>query len=76
MIIEDRDDFGRLRVPYFIQLIRNFLDEGKIYKSSNFKSYVESLRILRAADWDCETNGYHKWKHRIDRAAEKIFTGI
>jgi hypothetical protein len=37
---------------------------------------VESLGILKTPDWDYEANGYPKWKHRIDRAAQKVQTGI
>jgi hypothetical protein len=76
MIAEIRDDYGRLRVPYFIGLIRSFLDESRIYNSSDFKLYVESLGILKTPDWGSERNGYPKWKHRIDRAAQKVLTGI
>jgi hypothetical protein len=76
MIEEDRDSKGRLRVPYFIKLIREFCNERSAYDAGNFKLYVESLKILKKIDWDCESNGYPKWKHRIDRAAQKVFTDI
>jgi len=52
IINENRDSCGRLRVPYFIKLIRNFLVERGIYHSGDFKSYLESLGILKTPDWD------------------------
>jgi len=76
MIIEDRDNNSRLRVPFFIKLIRGFLAERGIYNAGDFKSYVESLGILKKPDWDYEANGYPKWKHRIDRAAQKVLTDV
>ena len=76
MIIEDRDNNGRLRVPYFVKLISDFLANRRIYNAGDFKSYVESLGILKTPDWDYEANRYPKWKHRIDRAAQKVQTGI
>jgi hypothetical protein len=76
MIIKNRDDYGRLRVPYFVKLIGDFLPKRGIYNAGDFKSYVESLGILKMQDWDYEANGYPKWKHRVDRAAQKIQTGI
>jgi len=76
MIIENRDNSGRLRVPYFVELIRGFLVEHGIYISADFKSYVESLNILKTPDWDYEVNGYPKWKHRVDRAAQKVLTDV
>ena len=76
MIEEDRDSKGRLRVPLVIKLIREFHVERGVYDAGSFKSYVEKLGILKRPDWDCETNGYSKWKHRIDRAAQKVFTDV
>ena len=76
MIAEDRDAYGRLRVPFFVKLIREFCKNLRSYNSDDFKMHVEALGILMKADWDCESNGYAKWKHRIDRAAQKVFTDI
>ena len=76
MIQENRDNSGRLRVPFFVQLIRKYLDERGSYNPDEFKTYVEGLEVLAQADWECESNGYAKWKHRIDRAAQKVFTDI
>jgi hypothetical protein len=76
MIEEDRDDQERLKVPYFEKLIREQYPSGTGYHAGEFKNLVEASGVLRDADWDLETNGYPKWKHRADRAAQKILTGI
>lgn len=47
MFIEDRDNNGRLRVPYFVKLISDFLAKRGIYNAGDFKSYVESLVFLK-----------------------------
>ena len=75
MAEENRDRKRRLRVPYFVKLIREYSASRK-YVPIEFKRYVESLGVLTAADYDTEQNGYQKWKHRIDRAAQKVFTDI
>jgi hypothetical protein len=76
MTEENRDRSGRLRVPFFVKLIREFVDERRKYSPDEFKTYVEGLGILTREDRDCESNGYEKWKHRIDRAAQKVFTDV
>jgi hypothetical protein len=76
VITEDRDDDGRLRVPYFEALIRERYPNGNGYKAGEFKSFVEASGVLRDADRDLEANGYEKWKHRVDRAAQRVLTGI
>ncbi|HTX21568.1 MAG TPA: hypothetical protein VMD27_06905 [Candidatus Aquilonibacter sp.] len=72
----DRDAKGRLRVPFFVKLIGKFRDRFGVYEPTKFKMYVEGLGVLTKPDWDCERNGYVKWKHRVDRAAQKILTNI
>jgi hypothetical protein len=67
---------GVLRVPCFLCLIGQYMAELRTYDAGRFKVYVESLGVLRAADWQSEANGYAKWKHRTDRAAQKFFTGV
>jgi hypothetical protein len=74
-MVEDRDQNGRLRVPFFVELLREY-KQGNHYDPHEFKAYVERLNILTNADRECENNGYAKWKHRIDRAAQKVFTDI
>jgi len=37
---------------------------------------VNQSGLLSAADRDAEENGYAKWKHRVDRAAQKVFTRV
>jgi hypothetical protein len=76
MIALDCDAKGRLRVSFFVSLIREYIAKVGSYIPNAFKLYVEGLGVLAAADWDCESNGYAKWKHRVDRAAQKVFTGI
>ena len=76
MIAPERDANGRLKVPFFVSLIREFLGKFSSYDPDAFKVFVEGLGLLTQADWDCERNGYTKWKHRVDRAAQRVFTGI
>jgi hypothetical protein len=71
-----RDSGGRLRVPFFVGLMRDYVERGVAYEPAEFKRYVEQRELLSAADWDAEGNGYAKWKHRVDRAAQKIFTDV
>ncbi len=72
----DRDNLGRLRVPSFVRLLREHLRHVSRYDPAEFKRYVEEQGLLCPADWDAEVNGYAKWKHRVDRAAQKVFTNV
>jgi hypothetical protein len=56
--------------------MRDYVERGVAYEPAEFKRYVEQRELLSAADWDAEGNGYAKWKHRVDRAAQKIFTDV
>jgi hypothetical protein len=76
MLEEQRDQNGRLRVHFFVKLIRDWLAQGNNYDAACFKQYVQELGILAKPDQDLERNGYSKWKHRTDRAAQKVLTGI
>ena len=72
------DPKGRHRVPFYAPLIREWVAHGNVYDghADEFKNYVEGLGVLTKQDYDLEANGYPKWKHRIDRAAQKVFTNI
>jgi len=72
----DRDSAGRLRVPFFVGLLKGYMEKGNTYEPSAFKYYVNQSGLLSAADRDAEENGYAKWKHRVDRAAQKVFTRV
>ncbi len=76
VITEQRDQMERLQVPFFVSLIREWLGQGNRYNAASFKRFVEGLGVLAGRDWDLESNGYAKWKHRIDRAAQKVFTDV
>jgi hypothetical protein len=76
MIAQNRDAHGRLRVPFFVNLICEYRGRHGFYNPGNFKLYVEGLGILTPPDRACESCGYAKWKHRIDRAAQRVFTNI
>ena len=76
MDIKKRDVEGRLRVPFFVDAISEYMVGRSKYEAKEFKEYVERLGVLTAKDWDAENNGYPKWKHRIDRAAQKFFTDV
>jgi hypothetical protein len=76
MIPEQRDGKGRLRVPFFVGLISEYMEGQATYEANEFKEHVLRLGILAAKDWDVESNGYVKWKHRIDRAAQRYFTNV
>ena len=72
----ERDNQGRLRVPVFVRLIRAYTERGADYDPAGFKRSVEQRGLLSPADWDAEANGYAKWKHRVDRAAQRVFTDV
>ena len=75
-VAEDRDSKGRLRVPFYVELIQSYMNRTRQFISHEFKHWVEALGVLAPVDRDTEANGYPKWKHRIDRAAQKVFTGV
>jgi hypothetical protein len=75
MVPQDRDEDGRLTVPFYVSLIEDYIKTHK-YVPGAFKQYVQSLNVLTPKDWDREDNGYSKWKHRIDRAWQGVNTGI
>ncbi len=76
LMTTERDSAGRLRVPFFVDLMRQYMGLGVAYEAAEFKRYVEQRGVLSEADWDAEENGYAKWKHRVDRAAQKVFTDV
>jgi len=76
MVAEQRDSNGRLRVPYFINLIGDYMSTRSTYNAAEFKLFVERLGVLQTADWEPESNGYTIWKHRVDRARQKVFTDV
>lgn len=76
MKMKHRDGRGRLRVGFFTDLIVKEYPSRAHYNANEFKDYVVGLDVLAGSDWDCESNGYTKWKHRVDRAAQRVFTGI
>jgi len=76
MIAEYRDRHGRLRIPYFLSLLSEYMTGRTDYNAATFKRYVEKLGVLTGGDCDTEGNGHVYWKHRIDRAAQKYFTHI
>ena len=72
----ERDSEGRLRVPYFVQVLKEYLRGKETYVAREFKRHIEELGVLAPADWGTEANGYLKWMHRVDRAAQKVLTDI
>jgi hypothetical protein len=77
MIPESRDSNGKLRVGYFVELGRHFKSDQGNYDAHKFKAFVENSGVLQPQDWKPDGN-YHKhtWKHRVERATQKILTGI
>jgi len=59
-----------------VKLIREFIEKFGSYNADKFKIYVEGLDVLTKLDWDCEANRYATWKHRVDRAAQKVLTNV
>ena len=59
-----------------MKLIREFIEKFGSYNADKFKIYVEGLDVLTKLDWDCEANRYATWKHRVDRAAQKVLTTV
>ena len=73
---EQRDSEGRLKVPFFVAALQAYMEFKGQYKPQEFKEHIEAMEILTDADWELENNGYAKWKHRVDRAAQKVFTDV
>lgn len=76
MIAESRDNDGKLTVAYFIALGREFKDKKGYYDSDEFKAQISKSGVLRAEDWLPDGEHKHTWRHRVDRATQKINTGV
>ena len=76
MVPESRDDKGKLKVGYFKALGYQFKAKHGYYDSSELKAEIQQSGILRAEDWQSDGSNQHTWQHRVDRATQKINTGI
>ena len=76
MIPEDRDKHGKLRVGYFIALGLAFKAKAGYYNQAEFKLAIESAGVLKPADWESDGSHAYTWKHRVERATQRINTGI
>ena len=76
MVPEIRNGQGRLRVPYFIALIREYIALGNTYNEAEFKDYVVGLGVLRSPDLKRDSTGAVYWKHSSNRAWQKVHTNI
>ena len=76
MIPEDRDKSGKLRVGYFIALGQAFKAKNGNYDQAEFKRQIEKSNILKPADWESDGTHRYTWRHRVERATQRIQTGI
>jgi hypothetical protein len=76
MIPQIRDQNGKLKVGYFMQLAREFKAKKRYYNSDEFKSEVAISGVLHPEDWLPDGAHKHTWRHRVDRATQRINTGI
>ena len=76
MIPESRDKNGKLRVGYFRALAEEFKARKGYYRSEEFKTEIQQSDILNNEDWLPDGEHKHTWRHRVDRATQKINTGI
>jgi hypothetical protein len=76
MIPEDRDEKGKLRVGYFIEMGMAFKAAHGRYDQKKFKLLIENAGVLKAEDWESDGSHPHTWKHRVERATQRINTGI
>jgi hypothetical protein len=76
MMPESRDRKGRLRVGYFIASGEVFKAKKGYYDSGEFKLQIEKSGVLRDEDWHSDGKHKYTWRHRVDRATQRILTGI
>jgi hypothetical protein len=76
MIPEMRDQNGKLKVGYFKQLAQVFKAKKGYYNSDELKSQVAKSGVLHPEDWSPDGEHKHTWRHRVDRATQKINTDI
>jgi hypothetical protein len=76
MIPVARDSCGRLRVGYFIAWGEEFRRKKGYYDSDEFKLQVSESGVLHDEDWLPDGQHGHTWRHRVDRATQRILTGI
>jgi hypothetical protein len=76
MIPEDRDKSGKLRVGYFIALGMKFAAQKGYYNQAEFKDEIEKSTVLKPQDWESDGTHKHTWRHRVERATQRIRTGI
>ncbi len=76
MIPESRGTNGKLKVGYFIALGRIFKTEKGYYDSDEFKAEISQSGVLHSEDWLPDGEHEHTWRHRVDRATQRINTGI
>jgi hypothetical protein len=76
MIPEDRDKSGKLRVGYFIALGEAFKAQKGYYNQGELKNEIEKSGILKSEDWESDGTHQHTWRHRVERATQRIQTGI
>lgn len=51
-------------------------DRMGYYDSDEIKAEILRLGVLQAEDWLPDGAHRHTWRHRVDRATQKINTGI
>lgn len=76
MIPESRDENGRLDVGYFIALAEAFKEEKGHYDQTDFKEMVKQSGVLKREDWLPDGTHPYTWRHRAERATQRINTGI
>lgn len=75
-VSEIRDEKGKLKVGYFIRLARLFEAKCGYYDQAEFKTLIEGSKILNQLDWCTDGTHKHTWRHRVERATQRVNTGI
>lgn len=75
-IPDKRDSFGKLQVPFFIDLGRAYKSQNGSYNSDAFKSLILGSGVLKDVDFEPDGEHQETWRHRVDRATQRINTGI
>ncbi|MDB6111362.1 MAG: hypothetical protein JWR69_3112 [Pedosphaera sp.] len=65
----------RIMQGYFNRLLE-FKTQKGYYNSDEFKTEIEKTGCLHMEDWLPDGEHKHTWRHRVDRATQKINTGI
>ena len=63
-----------VRKNFYFRRVKSF--NVNLFLPDTVHSAILKRAKAEGVDWDYEVNGYPKWKHRVDRAAQKVLTDV